>query len=149
MRFFFQKGFILEVKKLLKKNSYKDCEQAIIEDVLKQESDNFLAQCVAYRLNPNTKNPIAKIRAGGKRGKSSSYRIYLIAITVKDRCYFAHIYPKQGVYGKNALTIKEEKEVIKSLLEEIKTGENLVEVKLNKAKDKICSTADGEYLFNT
>lgn len=109
MKFFFQKGFISEVKKLLKKNSYRDCEKAIIDDVFKLESDNLLAQCVAYRLNPNARNPIAKLRAGSKQGKSSSYRIYLIAISVENNYYFGHIYPKQGVYGKNSLKSKEER----------------------------------------
>ncbi|WP_397363323.1 hypothetical protein [Olleya sp. R77988] len=146
MKFFFQKSFISEVKKLLKKNSYKDCEKAIIKDIFKIESDDLLAQCVAYRLNPNAKNPIAKLRAGNEQGKSSSYRVYLIAIAIKNNYYFGYIYPKQGVYGKSALKSKEETKIIKDLLNDIK-NDDVIEVKLNESKDKICLVSDNSELF--
>jgi len=146
MKFFFQKSFISEVKKLLKKNSYKDCETAIIKDIFKLESDDLLAQCMAYRLNPNAKNPIAKLRAGSEQGKSSSYRVYLIAVAIKDNYYFGYIYPKQGVHGKSALKSKEETKIIKNLLNDIKEN-NVVEVQLNKNKDKICFVSDKKEIF--
>nr|BFF38627.1 hypothetical protein BACY1_04320 [Tenacibaculum mesophilum] len=146
MKFFFQKSFISEVKKLLKKNSYKDCEKAIIKDIFKIESDDLLAQCVAYRLNPNAKNPIAKLRAGNEQGKSCSYRVYLIAIAIKNNYYFGYIYPKQGVYGKSALKSKEETKIIKDLLNDIK-NDDVIEVKLNESKDKICLVSDNSELF--
>lgn len=146
MKFFFLKSFISEVKKLLKKNSYKDCEKAIIKDIFKIESDDLLAQCVAYRLNPNAKNPIAKLRAGNEQGKSSSYRVYLIAIAIKNNYYFGYIYPKQGVYGKSALKSKEETKIIKDLLNDIK-NDDVIEVKLNESKDKICLVSDNSELF--
>ena len=137
MKFFFQKIFIKEVKKLLKKNSYKDCEKAIIKDILKVKPDDLFAQCIAYRLNPNTKNPIAKLRAGSEQGKSSSYRLYLIAVAIKNNYYFGYIYPKQGVYGKSSLKSKQETAIIKSLLKDIQK-DNVLEVCLNKAENKIC-----------
>lgn len=146
MKFFFQKSFISEVKKLLKKNSYKDCERAIIEDIFKVESDDLMAHCVAYRLNPNANNPIAKLRAGGEQGKSSSYRIYLIAVIVKNKYYFGHVYPKQGVYGKNSLKSKEENVIIKKLLKDISEN-NIVEVCLNRAKNKILLVSDNKEIF--
>lgn len=146
MKFFFQKSFISEVKKLLKKNSYKDCEKAIIKDIFILESDDLLAQCVAYRLNPNAKNPIAKLRAGDEQGKSSSFRVYLIAVAIKNNYYFGYIYPKQGVYGKSSLKSKEETKIIKNLLNDIKKGD-VIEVKLNKSKDKICYVSDDKELF--
>ncbi|WP_335965770.1 hypothetical protein [Galbibacter sp. PAP.153] len=146
MKFFFQKSFISEVKTLLKKNSYKDCERAIIKDIFKLKSDDLLAQCVAYRLNPNAKNPIAKLRVGDEQGKSSSFRVYLIAIAIKNNYYFGYIYPKQGVYGKNALKSKEETKIIKDLLSDIKE-DNVIEVKLNKDKDKICFVSDNKEIF--
>ena len=146
MKFFFQKSFISEVKKLLKKNSYKDCERAIINDIFKLESDDLFTQCVAYRLNPNAKNPIAKLRAGDEQGKSSSFRVYLIAVAIKNNYYFGYIYPKQGVYGKNSLKSKEETKIIKNLLDDIKKGD-IIEVKLNKSKDKICYCSDNKEIF--
>lgn len=146
MKFFFQKSFISEVKKLLKKNSYKDCEKAIIKDIFKLESDDLFAQCVAYRLNPNAKNPIAKLRAGNEQGKSSSFRVYLIAVAIKNNYYFGYIYPKQGVYGKNSLKSKEETKIIKNLLDDIKK-DDVIEVKLNKSKDKICYCSDNKDVF--
>lgn len=146
MKFFFQKSFISEVKKLLKKKSYKDCEKAIINDIFILESDDLLAQCVAYRLNPNAKNPIAKLRAGDEQGKSSSFRVYLIAVAIKNNYYFGYIYPKQGVYGKNSLKSKEETKIIKNLLNDIKKG-SVIEVKLNESKDKICYASDDKEIF--
>ncbi|RKE94661.1 hypothetical protein [Ichthyenterobacterium magnum] len=51
------------------------------------------------------KNPIAKLRAGDEQGKSSSFRVYLIAVATKNNYYFGYIYPKQGVYGKKLFKI--------------------------------------------
>jgi len=138
MQFYFQKSFIKEVKKLLKKTSYKDCEEAIIKDIFIVSSDEVFENCSSTRLNASKENPIAKLRISGKeKGKSSSYRLYLLALKVKEKMYFAYIHPKTGVYGKESLSSKERKNIIKKLIEEIKKDEGLSEVSLNEAKDKI------------
>ncbi len=146
MQFFFQKSFIAVLKKLLKKNSYKDCEKAIIENIFKLKVDDLFAHCVSYRLNPNAKNPIAKLRVGDGQGKSSSYRVYLIAVAVKNKYYFGYMYPKQGVYGQDALKSTEESKIIKTLLKDIK-NEAVIEVCLNEAQDKICFTSNKKEVF--
>jgi|SRR5699024_3057148 len=127
MRYFFQDSFIRTIRQLLKKNSYKDCEQALVNAVFKTSKKDLFVKCAAHRLNPNAKNPIVKMRIAGRRGKSSSYRLYFFVIQHKDELYFGHLYPKTGSRGQNALKVKEEKNVIKTLLEEIK-NKSLIEV---------------------
>jgi len=50
------------------------------------------------------------------------------------------------VYGKNSLKSKEETKIIKNLLDDIKKG-NVIEVKLNKNKDKICYCSNHKEIF--
>ncbi len=138
MNFYFQKSFIKEVKKLLKKNQYKDCEDAIINDIFIIKSEDIFAKCSASRLNTSETNPIAKLRIGSNRGKSSSYRVYLMALKVEDKMFFAYIHPKTGPIGKESLTKKEKIKIIKSLLIDIEK-ENFDEVYLKSSgKNKIC-----------
>lgn len=137
MRYFFQDTFIQTIHKLLKKNSYKDCEQALIENIFKVSEKELFVKCAAYRLNLSAKNPIVKMRlSSSQRGKSSSYRLYFFVIQHENKLYFGHLYPKTGARGKNALTTKEEKSVIKSLLMAVKE-KNLKEVYYNNRKNKI------------
>jgi hypothetical protein len=148
MKFFFQETFIKEVKKLLKKTSYKDCEEAIIKDIFIINSDDVFDHCSAVRLNTSENNPIGKLRIAAEgKGKSSSYRLYLLALKVQDKMYFAYILPKTGVFGKSALTSKEQKVIIKNLLDCIKSDTKLKEVALSKSKDKIIYTKDNKNVF--
>ncbi|GEQ87441.1 hypothetical protein ULMS_29490 [Patiriisocius marinistellae] len=139
MKFYFQKPFIKEVKKLLKKESYKDCEEAIIENLFLAEPEEIFEKCAASRLNTSSDNPFAKIRINSSskgKGKSSSYRLYLMVFKVKGKMYFAYLHPKTGVYGKQSLNASERKEVVKTLIKNIKEN-NFEEVSLNDNKDKI------------
>lgn len=147
MKFYFQSSFIKEIKKLQKKKSYDDCEEAIIKDVFIIDSEDIFELCSATRLNPSGENPIAKLRiCSDKKGKSSSYRLYLLALKVKENLYFAYLHPKTGVYGKESLTTKEKKDIIKNLLDDVKNN-NLLEVCLNDKKDKIIFTKDNKEVF--
>lgn len=137
MQYFFQDSFIATVKSLLKKNSYKDCEEALIAHVFKPNAEEFLEQCSGFRLNPDAKNPIVKLRIAYNKGKSGSYRLYFFVIKKKEKLYFGHLYPKFGKKGRQALNHQEEKEVINSLLIAAKSNA-LAEVYWDVAKNKIC-----------
>ncbi len=123
MQYFFQPSFISEVDKLLKNNSFKDCENALIEGVFRQKPEDIKVKCSALRLNPSGTNPIAKLRIGFETGKSSAYRLYVFVVLKDDKFYFSYIYPKTGTKrkSKSALKGKDEKEIIKQLLVDVKT----------------------------
>jgi len=104
-------------------------------------SEEFLTNCSANRLNPNAKNPIVKLRIAYNKGKSASYRLYFFAIIKEEKLYLGHLYPKTGAKGQEVLSKKEENEVIKSLLSDVKSG-TTKEVYLDITKNKIC------YSFN-
>ena len=141
MQYFFHELFITKVKKLLKKKSYKDCELAIIESVFCLSFEEIKATCSALRLNPSATNPIAKLRINFDKGKSSSYRLYAYLVVKDENFYFAYIYPKTGAEGQNSLTKEEEMNIIKEILTNIKEGK-VIEVFLDKEKNKICYVAD-------
>lgn len=141
MQFFFQQTFIDSIKKLLKKKSYRDCESALIKSIFELSDEEIHAISEAYRLNPSGKNPITKLRVAADKGKSSSYRLYAFVIIKDGNFYIGHLYPKTGPKGKEALTEKEEIEVIKSLLKDVKS-KNYSEVFLDQQKQKICYSKD-------
>ena len=95
MQYFFQETFIKKVKKLLKNNSYKNCEDAIIQDIFKSSFEEIKTNCSAKRLNPDAKNPIAKLRISFNSGKSSSYRLYVFTIIQDKKLYFAYLQIKR------------------------------------------------------
>ena len=146
MQYFFQDTFTLKVKNLLKNNSYKDCELAIIECVFNLTVEQIMTTCSAMRINPSSQNPIAKLRINFSSGKSSSYRLYIFALIKDEKLYFAYLYPKTGTLGQNSLKPKQENEIIKELLVNVKTG-NLQEVYLDKKKNKICLLIDSSEIF--
>ena len=137
MQFFFQQTFIDSVQKLLKKKSYRDCEAALIKSIFNLSDEDIFSISEAYRLNPSGKNPISKLRVASDRGKSSSYRLYIFVIVKNEKVHFGHLYPKTGPKGKEVLTSSEEREIIKSLLEEAKL-KTTREVFLDFGKQKIC-----------
>ena len=137
MQYFFQENFIATIKTLLKKKSYKDCELAIIKGIFKPTKEELFANFTANRLNASAKNPIVKIRISSDKGKRSSYRLYFFAIIKKEQLYFGHLYPKTGSKGQTALSQNEEKNIIRSLLSDVKEGATM-EVYLEKSKNKIC-----------
>jgi hypothetical protein len=57
------------------------------------------------------------------------------------KIHFGHLYPKTGPKGQEALSVNEENEVIKSLLNDVKLN-SLQEVFLDLSKQKICYTKD-------
>ena len=63
------------------------------------------------------------------------------AIIKEEKLYLGHLYPKTGAKGQEVLSKKEENEVIKSLLSDVKSG-TTKEVYLDITKNKIC------YSFN-
>lgn len=146
MRYFFQDTFVHTVKSLLKKNSYKDCEQALIAGVFSLSKVDLFAHCTANRLNKSGKNPIVKMRIAHKKSKRSSYRLYFFIIQRKDALYFGHLYPKTGNKGIVSLSVQEENEIIKSLLNDIK-AKKLAEVYSDKAKNKICYSNDNTVVW--
>jgi len=141
-----------QLKNLLKKNSYKDCEKALVKGIFDVSREEFLTNCSANRLNPNAKNPIVKLRIAYNKGKSASFRLYFFAIIKEEKLYFGHLYPKTGVKGQEVLSQKEENEVIKSLLSDVKSG-STKEVYLDITKNKIAivsiTTRFGEKYFST
>lgn len=137
MQYFFQEKFIATIKNLLKKKSYKDCELALIKGIFKSTREELFTNCSANRLNASAKNPIVKIRISGDKGKRSSYRLYFFAIIKEEKLYFGHLYPKIGSKGQITLSQKEEKNIISSLLNDIKEGTTM-EVYLDNSKNKIC-----------
>lgn len=146
MRCFFQDSFIKEVKKLLKKNSYGDCEKALIKSIFNRPFEELKTSWSANRLNADAKNPIAKLRLNYKSGKSSSYRLYIFVIVKDEKLYFAYLYPKTGKYGRFALNSNEETRIIKELLINIKSKE-VKEVFLDKATQKICYATDNKTVW--
>lgn len=146
MQYFIQEAFINTVDKLAKNNSYEDCENAIIENIFKVSPDGLFAMCSAMRLNASPHAPIAKLRVNFKKGKSSSYRMYVFALIKNEEIYFAHIYPKTGTKNQDALSSKEEKSIIKELLENYKT-QKFSEVFLNNESNKICYLSTKENVF--
>lgn len=146
MQYFVQETFVTKVKILSKNNSYKDCENAIIESVFKVTPESLLALCSAQRLNTSSQNAIAKLRISFNAGKSSSYRIYVFALIKDEHVYFAYIYPKTGSKSQAALDTKEEKTIIRELLENYKANK-FSEVFLNTASNKICYSSSKEYVF--
>lgn len=146
MQYFVQESFVNTVEKLLKNNSYQDCEKAIIENVFKVSPENLFALCSALRLNASPETPIAKLRINFNKGKSSSYRMYVFALIKNEEIYFAHIYPKTGTKNQAALGAKEEKSIIKELLENYKE-QLFLEVFLNKENSKICYSLTNENVF--
>ncbi len=146
MQYFFQDTFTLQVKNLLKNNSYQDCELAIIDCVFKLSLEQIMATCSAMRINASSLNPIAKLRINFNTGKSSSYRLYVFALIKNEKLYFAYLYPKTGTLGQNSLKPKQENEIIKELLRNVKSG-NLQEVYLDKIKNKICNLIDSKEVF--
>ncbi len=146
MQYFFQETFISKVKNLLKNNSYKFCELAIIECVFNLPIEQVFVNCVAQRLNPSAQNPIAKLRISYNSGKSSSFRLYVFAIIKNEKLYFAYLYPKTGKFVQSSLKANEEIAIIKELLENIKDN-NVQEVFLDVEKNKICFKCDNSEVF--
>ena len=146
MQYFVQESFINTVDKLTKNNSYEDCERAIIENIFTVSSANLFALCSAMRLNASPHAPIAKLRINFNKGKSSSYRMYVFALIKNEEIYFAHIYPKTGAKNKEALSVNEEKLIIKQLLENYKE-KLFLEVYLNAETVKICFSSSLENVF--
>ena len=146
MQYFVQESFVSTVDKLLKNNSYQDCEKAIIDNIFNVFSEILFAKCSALRLNASPETPIAKLRINFNKGKSSSYRMYVFALIKKEEIYFAHIYPKTGTKNQAALGAKEEKSIIKELLENYKE-KLFLEVFLNKENSKICYYSTNENVF--
>lgn len=144
MRYFFHPSFISEVRKLIRKSSYKDCEEAIINDVFKISPDDVFAHCSASRINTSPDNPLGKLRiSSDHRGKSSSYRIYLLVLKVKDEMHFVFIHPKTGNKGYESISKKFQNKIIKETLRAIKE-KNASEVKLNDKEDKIIYVKKGK-----
>jgi len=146
MQYYFQDTFITEVKKLLKKKSYKDCEKALISDIFDLSVEDVLANCSAFRLNAGAKNPIAKLRISYDSGKSSGYRVYVFAMIIDEKLFFAHVYPKTGTYGQHSLSAKEEVLKIKNLLADIKS-DNLAAVYVDKKQSKIYYAPNNKTIF--
>jgi hypothetical protein len=137
MQFFFQQSFIKSIQKLLKKKAYRDCEAALIKSIFELSDEEIFSKSEAYRVNPSGKNPIAKLRVASNKGKSSSYRLYVFVVIRNGKINFGHLYPKTGPKSQEALSAKEENEVIKSLLNDVKS-DALHEVFLDRQKQKIC-----------
>ncbi len=146
MQYFFQDTFIKKVKKILKNNSYKDCENALINDIFNFSFEELKINCSANRLNANSNNPIAKLRLSYNSGKSSSYRIYLFTIIKDEKLYFAYLYPKTGKYGQDSLDSNFESEIIKELLLNIKSNQ-VKEVFLNESLNKICYKSNNKNVW--
>ncbi len=146
MNYYFQESFVQKVRILLKNNSYQDCEMALIESVFNLSVEQIMTNCSAMRLNASSKNPIAKLRISYNSGKSSSYRLYVFAMIIDKKLYFAYLYPKKGKLGQASLSAKQENFVIKELLDNVKLG-NFEEVFLDKKTYKICFVKNSEPVF--
>lgn len=137
MFYFFDEIFIGQVKALLKKGSYQDCENAIIINIFDVPDSWLKDRSASLRLNPDPENPIFKLRISHKKGKRTSYRIYLFLLSKKNNLYFFYIYPKTGKLGKSNLQKEERKKAIKRLNNNIKNN-SFMEVYLNTTNRKIC-----------
>jgi len=142
MKIFATQEFIDELKSISKNNSHTDCEKNIINSIsnktLEQLKEGALRIGGNIDLNPFMRKRISKTTSG----KSGGYRLYLWLYKIEDSIFLIFIHPKSS--GRNAgtnITNEKQKELVKAFLKD-KKDNNLIQVKINKTKDKFIKVKD-------
>lgn len=106
-------AFKRQVQKLRKNNSYKDIDQLLIQFLRDKNIDDFRTGTL---LNKRITHPYIKHDIGGRSG----YRIYYLAVIIRECVYLAYIHPKTGSEGSPNTTNEARAEFYKLVTDAIK-----------------------------
>ncbi len=109
-------AFKKQVQKLRKNNSYKDIDQLLIQFLWDKSIDHFRTGTL---LNKSHTHPYIKHDIGGRSG----FRLYYLAVIIKECVYLAYIHPKTGSEGSSNTTDEARGEFYKQIADAIKNGE--------------------------
>ena len=115
-------AFKKQVEKLRKNNSHKDINRVLFQFLNHKNIDQFRTGTL---LNKSISHPYIKHDIDGRGG----YRLYYLAVIVKECLYLAYIHPKTGSYGSSNTTHEARAEFYRLVAEAIETGA-LYQVKL-------------------
>lgn len=115
-------AFKKQVQKLRKNNSYKSVDQLLIQFLRDKGIDHFRTGTL---LNKSYTHPYIKHDIGGRGG----FRLYCLAVIIKECVYLAFIHPKTGSGGSSNTTDEARSEFYKQITDAIKNGK-LYQVKL-------------------
>jgi hypothetical protein len=102
--------------------SYKDIDRLLIQFLCEKNIDHFRTGTL---LNKSITHPYVKHDIGGRSG----YRMYYLAVIIRDCVYLAYIHPKTGSEGAPNTTNETRSELYKLVTDAIRNG-NLYQVKL-------------------
>lgn len=105
-----------QVEKLRKSKSYSDLDRLLIEALSNKTIEQFK---LGVLLNASETTPFIKKDIGGRSG----YRLYYLAIIVKECIYIAFIHPKTGRDGSPNIRDNAKALFQKRIVECIKTGD--------------------------
>lgn len=115
-------AFKKQVQKLRKNNSYKSVDQLLIQFLRDKGIDHFRTGTL---LNKSYTHPYIKHDIGGRGG----FRLYYLAVIIKECVYLAFIHPKTGSGGSSNTTDEARGAFYKQVADAIKRG-NLYQVKV-------------------
>lgn len=107
--------FRTQVQKLRKNNSYQDIDRFLIQFLRDKEIDHFRTGTL---LNKSITHPYIKHDIAGRSG----YRLYYLAVIIKECVYLAYIHPKTGSEGSSNTINKVRGELYKMVTDAIKNG---------------------------
>lgn len=115
-------AFKKQVQKLRKNNSYKGIDEHLIHFLRDKNVDHFRTGTL---LNKSLTRPYIKHDIAGRSG----FRVYYLAVIIKECIYLAYIHPKTGSEGSSNTTDEARSEFYKQVAEGIKNGK-LYQVRL-------------------
>lgn len=121
-RIYCTEAFKKQVEKLRKNNSYKDIDKVLFQFLNHKNIDQFRTGTL---LNKSISHPYIKHDISGRGG----YRLYYLAVVIKECLYLAYIHPKTGSQGSPNTTHEARAKFYKLVAEAIETGA-LYQVKL-------------------
>jgi hypothetical protein len=114
MQYFCIEEFKVEFEKLVRKKSYKNLEQDIIEYFFDKDIKEL---CNGSRLNNSSETPYIKKRLNGSGG----YRFYYYIILRQECLYFMFVHPKTGALGSENITDESKALIYKKVIDCIKS----------------------------
>jgi hypothetical protein len=114
--------FKFEFDKLMRKNSYKNLETALVEYFFAKDLQIENLK-LGRNLIKNNENPFIRNRILG----SSGYRCYHYLLIKDNKVYLTYIHPKTGVRGVSNTEKSKNKLLLNNLIDDIKNN-NLITV---------------------
>jgi len=118
-----------EVEKLIKNNSYASLEKELIHYFFNKSIGELRSGVI---LNNSLENSFIKKRLEGSGG----FRVYYYIIIRKGCLYLMYVHPKTGKYGCDNISTKAKSDLLKKVIEAIKT-DNLYVVTPDSTNTKL------------